>query len=159
MVRENITTTKRKWKIVIFGLSLTSLCFCMTQILLPPPFGMMDKAPNIVASPYSNGCQQGLTKCICPRQTICADSMFSMILLAVARCSVFLDYPLYMCLFLTKARNINNFLQTTFLSEWINFTGTHSVHAQFGVVVGIETTIHSLLHLLRWLSRDDDIKV
>jgi hypothetical protein len=158
----NINASSRR-KAVIFIFSLISLSFCILQIVLPPPFGMMDTAANILlatsSSPHSKGCQQGLTKCICPRQTVCADDKVSMVLLAIARCSVFFDYPLYMSLFLTKARNLNHFMQRTILSEWINFTDIHSIHELFGVIVGIETMFHSFFHLLRWGLRDQDIKV
>ena len=58
----------------------------------------------------SDGCQ-GVDTCICPRATICADNLTSMILLTISRCVAWFDYPLYMLLFLSKTHNLNNFLQ------------------------------------------------
>lgn len=59
---------------------------------------------------------------ICPRETICADSLASMIYLTIARCSAWFDYPLYMVLFLSKCDNLNNLMQRTSLRVWLNFS-------------------------------------
>jgi len=48
-----------------------------------------------------------------------------------------------MLIFLTKARYLNNYLQTTILKCWINFADSHKVHALFGAIVGLEVTSHS----------------
>ena len=101
------------------------------------------------------GCDDGLERCICPRETICATNTLSIVLLALARCSAFFDYPLYMMMILTKCHNINNLLRRTVLREWIDFADMHKVHKTFGIVVGIETMSHSFCHMLRWgLSQD-----
>ena len=96
------------------------------------------------------GCEDGLEHCICPRETICATNMYSIVLLTLARCSAFFDYPLYMMMFLSKCHNINNICRRTVLREWIDFADMHKVHKLFGVVVGIETMSHSFFHMLRW---------
>jgi hypothetical protein len=44
-----------------------------------------------------------------------------MILLTLARCSAFFDYPLYMMMFLSKCHNLNNILRRTVLREFIGF--------------------------------------
>lgn len=116
----------------------------------PPPFGMMQPSEEIAQQPFSDGCADSVEKCICPRETVCAEDWVSMILLTLARCSVFFDYPLYMMMFLTKAHNINNALRRTILREWIEFSDFHDIHSIFGIVVGIETMSHSFFHLLRW---------
>jgi hypothetical protein len=82
-----------------------------------------------------------------------------MIFLTLARASAWFDYPLYMLLFLTKARNLNNFLQKTMLKCWINFSDCHKVHSLFGLVVGIESASHAFFHILRWSRRKDDIRL
>ena len=105
---------------------------------------------EIAARGIAPGCQNGLTRCICPRETICATSTLSIVLLAIARCTVFFDYPLYMMMFLSKCHNINNLLRRTVLREWIDFAGMHKVHKIFGIVVGVETMSHSFFHMLRW---------
>ena len=107
--------------------------------------------------PWSNGCI-GVATCICPRETICADDLISMIFLTIARASAWFDYPLYMLLFLTKCANLNNFLQTTAARVWINFSDSHRVHSLFGIIVAIETSSHTFFHLLRWARRMDDIQ-
>ena len=112
---------------------------------------------QVAATGYSTGCQ-GTETCICPRPTICADDIPSMIFLTISRCCAFFDYPLYMLLFLSKTHNLNNFLQTTILGIFINFSDYHKVHGLFGIIVGIESTTHSFFHILRWARRNDDIQ-
>ena len=125
----------------------------------PHPFEEQTEAePNPFFS-SDDGCADGLQQCICPRETICADTRLYMLLLALARCSAFFDYPLYMMLFLSKAHNINNALRRTALREWIDFADMHRIHHIFGVVVGVETMSHSFFHLLRWGLRGDDIQL
>lgn len=110
---------------------------------------------QVAATGYSTGCQ-GTKTCICPRPTICADDIPSMIFLTISRCCAFFDYPLYMLLFLSKTHNLNNFLQTTILGIFVNFSDYHKVHGLFGIIVGIESTTHSFFHILRWARRNDD---
>eukprot|EP00577_Skeletonema_sp_RCC1716_P009407 CAMPEP_0113382790 /NCGR_PEP_ID=MMETSP0013_2-20120614/6028_1 /TAXON_ID=2843 ORGANISM="Skeletonema costatum, Strain 1716" /NCGR_SAMPLE_ID=MMETSP0013_2 /ASSEMBLY_ACC=CAM_ASM_000158 /LENGTH=652 /DNA_ID=CAMNT_0000265317 /DNA_START=138 /DNA_END=2093 /DNA_ORIENTATION=+ /assembly_acc=CAM_ASM_000158 len=106
----------------------------------------------------ASGCKGGLERCICPRVTICATDTLSIILLALARCSAFFDYPLYMMMFLSKCHNINNVCRRTVLREWIDFGDMHKVHRLFGIIVGIETMFHSFFHMLRWgLNADIDL--
>jgi hypothetical protein len=112
----------------------------------------------VATMPWSNGCR-GLQSCICPRETICADDLLSMIFLTIARSTAWFDYPLYMLLFMSKANNLNNFLQKTALRCWINFSDYHRVHSLFGVIVGIESASHSFFHVLRWARRRDDIQL
>ena len=113
---------------------------------------------TIATMPWSNGCQ-GLQSCICPRETICADDLLSMIFLTVARSTAWADYPLYMLMFMSKANNLNNFLQRTALRCWINFSDYHRVHSLFGIIVGFESTSHTFFHILRSARRNDDIQV
>eukprot|EP00984_Skeletonema_dohrnii_P028756 scaffold18855_cov78-Skeletonema_dohrnii-CCMP3373.AAC.1 len=106
----------------------------------------------------ASGCEGGLERCICPRVTICATDTLSIILLALARCSAFFDYPLYMMMFLSKCHNINDVCRRTVLREWIDFGDMHKVHRLFGIIVGIETMFHSFFHMLRWgLNADIDL--
>ncbi|KAL9186835.1 hypothetical protein ACHAXT_010555 [Thalassiosira profunda] len=150
---------KAKWWHGVFVFSVASLVACLVTLWAPYPIGARVPSEQVAQTPWSDGCQDGLASCICPRETCCADDMTSMIFLTIARSSAFFDYPLYILLFLSKAKNVNNYLQTTMLRCWINFSDFHRVHALFGTVVGIEATSHSFFHLLRWARRRDDIKL
>ena len=141
----------------IFVLGSISLLICLLQILLPPPFGMRQSSAEIAEQPFSDGCADGMKSCVCPRETVCADTVISMVLLTLARCSAYFDYPLYMMMFLSKAHNINDALRRTPIREVVDFADMHHVHRLFGIVVGIETMFHSFFHLLRWGLRGDDI--
>ncbi|KAL7547366.1 hypothetical protein ACHAWF_010683 [Thalassiosira exigua] len=92
-------------------------------------------------------------------RTICADDLISMIFLTIARCTAWFDYPLYMLLFLSKANNLNNFLQKTALRCWINFSDYHCVYLLFGMNVGVESACHTFYHVLRWAWRNSNIQL
>ena len=139
-----------RWWHAVFFFSTISLLICLLQLLLPPPYGLMMTSAEVAEVGVASGCEDDLERCICPRETICATDTISIILLTLARCSAFFDYPLYMMLFLSKAHNLNNHLRRTLFREWIDFGDMHTVHKIFGIVVGIETMFHSFFHLLRW---------
>ena len=147
-----------KWWHAVFGFSLVSLLACVVTLWAPYPYGARMPSAMVAETPWSDGCQ-GLPSCICPRETLCADDLISMVFLTIARSTAWFDYPLYMLLFLSKANNLNNFLQRTALRCWINFSDFHRVHALFGAVVGIESASHSFFHLLRWARRRDDLRL
>ncbi len=140
-----------RWYHAAFLFSIASLIVCLLQLFTAPPFGVWMTSAEIEDIEIApEGCEDGLKHCICPRETICATNTYSIVLLALARCSAFFDYPLYMMMFLSKCHNINNICRRTVLREWIEFSDMHKVHRLFGVVVGIETMSHSFFHLLRW---------
>lgn len=148
-------SSRIKWWHAIYFFSGVSVLACICQLFLPYPHGLMMTSAEIAAIGIVPGCEDGLEHCICPRETICATNTLSVVLLALARCSAFFDYPLYMMMILTKCHNINNLLRRTVLREWIDFADMHKVHKTFGIVVGIETMSHSFFHMLRWgLSQD-----
>jgi len=147
-----------KWWHGVFFFSLISMLACIITLWAPYPIGARMPSETIATMPWSNGCQ-GIESCICPRETICADDLLSMIFLTIARSTAWFDYPLYMLLFLSKANNLNNFLQKTALRCWINFSDYHRVHSLFGIIVGLESTSHTFFHLLRWARRNNDIQV
>jgi hypothetical protein len=148
-----------KWWHGVFVFSLISMLACVITLWAPYPIGARMPSDQIAQMPWSNGCQGGLQSCICPRETICADDLLSMIFLTIARSTAWFDYPLYMLLFMSKANNLNNFLQKTALRCWINFSDYHRVHSLFGIIVGIESTSHTFFHLLRWARRKGDIQL
>ena len=160
--REHIELEERRssqlnWWHAIFFFSGISVLVCLLQLFLPYPYGLMMTSAQIeeVGIAPSEGCESSLERCICPEETICATDKVSIILLALARCSAFFDYPLYMMMFLSKCHNINNICRRTVLREWVDFADMHKVHKIFGIVVGIETMFHSFFHMLRWGLNDD----
>eukprot|EP00577_Skeletonema_sp_RCC1716_P010312 CAMPEP_0113408760 /NCGR_PEP_ID=MMETSP0013_2-20120614/20780_1 /TAXON_ID=2843 ORGANISM="Skeletonema costatum, Strain 1716" /NCGR_SAMPLE_ID=MMETSP0013_2 /ASSEMBLY_ACC=CAM_ASM_000158 /LENGTH=835 /DNA_ID=CAMNT_0000294821 /DNA_START=79 /DNA_END=2586 /DNA_ORIENTATION=- /assembly_acc=CAM_ASM_000158 len=151
-------SSRVKWWHAIFFFSGISVLCCLCQLFLPYPYGLMMTSTQIAEVGIAPGCGGGLERCICPRETICATDTLSIILLALARCSAFFDYPLYMMMFLSKCHNINNVCRRTVLREWIDFGDMHKVHRLFGIIVGIETMFHSFFHMLRWgLNADIDL--
>ena len=147
-----------KWWHSVFLLSVISMAACIITLWAPYPIGARMPTEIVATMPWSNGCQ-GIQSCICPRETICADDLLSMIFLTIARTTAWANYPLYMMMFISKANNLNNFLQTTALRCWINFSDYHRVHTLFGIIVGFESTNHTFFHILRWARRNHDIQV
>ncbi|KAL7532935.1 hypothetical protein ACHAXR_006525, partial [Thalassiosira sp. AJA248-18] len=150
---------KRKWWQGFFFFSVIAFLACIITLWAPYPIGARSPSDQVAEMPWSSGCKNGLSSCICPRETICADDTISMIFLTIARCSAWFDYPLYMVLFLSKADNLNTFMQRTSLRVWMNFSDYHHVHRLFGIIVGFETASHTFFHLLRWGRRGDDIQL
>ncbi len=148
---EERNSSKLRWWHAVFFFSGISVLVCLLQLFLPYPYGLMMTSAQIEEVGIApEGCGDGLERCICPRETICATNTLSIILLVLARCSAFFDYPLYMMMFLSKCHNINNICRRTVLREWVDFADMHKVHRIFGIVVGIETMFHSFFHMLRW---------
>ena len=146
-IDQQIKSSRVRWWHAVFIFSGIGVIACLCQLFL----GLMMTTAQIAEIGVApGGCEGGLERCICPRETICATDTISIILLALARCSAFFDYPLYMMLLLSKCHNICNILRRTVLREWIDFADMHKVHRIFGIVVGIETMFHSFFHLLRW---------
>ena len=73
-----------------------------------------------------------------------------MIFLVLARGSAYFDYPLYVVIFLTKAKNLQNFLAHTYITELFPFDKLHKLHTLAGVVICFEVFSHGFWHLLRW---------
>jgi hypothetical protein len=149
--KKNPTPTTTHWWYTIYLFSFISLACCILQIMLPPPFCVLMTSAEVAKIGIApEGCQDGMSRCICPRTTVCATNLVSLILLTIARCSAIFDYPLYMMMFFSKCHNLNNILRRTILREFIDFGDMHHIHSIFGVVIGIETMSHSIFHTLRW---------
>lgn len=86
---------KTSWWHWVFVFSVVSFLACVITLWAPYPFGARMPSEQVADMPWSDGCE-GTETCICPRETICADSMPSMVFLTIARCTAWFDYPLYM---------------------------------------------------------------
>lgn len=76
-----------KWWHGFFLFSIISLIACIVTLWAPYPIGARMPTEMVAETPWSDGCQGDLESCICPRETICADDVLSMILLTISRCS------------------------------------------------------------------------
>ncbi|KAL7436018.1 hypothetical protein ACHAXH_005820 [Discostella pseudostelligera] len=66
-----------------------------------------------------------MESCICPRATICADDLLSMIFLTIARSLAWFNYPLYMMMFLSKAKYLD---YVAVLDTLLGFASSHAFH-------------------------------
>lgn len=92
---EGITIPKSYWWHGVFFFSFIALIACVLTLYLPYPYGARMGSEEVAEMQWSDGCQD-CDSCICPRETICADSRMTMAFLTIARCSAWFDYPLYM---------------------------------------------------------------
>ena len=134
----------RTWRphAVMYLLSAIMLLYALVRSFSPEPVGLLRADAACTNAP--------LFKCLCPRKTVCAEDWPSLFLLALARGSAYMDYPLYAALFLTKCHNLRSALGGSYLSEWLPFHDLHKLHVFAGWVVGVETFSHSIAHMVRW---------
>jgi hypothetical protein len=129
----------------LFALCSLCMCWAILSLLAPPPIGV-----NTGRVCGESGEESGTGFCICPRKTVCAKTWESLLFLVFSRASAYFDYPLYVCLFMTKARNLTDALQRSYISEFLPLDDLHHVHSLAGNIVSIEVLWHSFWHMLRW---------
>ena len=99
---------------------------------------------------------RGVDRCICPRPTVEALTLFEMVCLANSRLTAYVCYPLYLLLCLTMTRNLLAWMQHTVLVEYIPLpTSAHHLHMWAGTWVGVLLMWHGLWHLIRWGVQDN----
>ena len=130
---------------LLFALCSMSMCWALLSLLAPPPIGV-----NTGRVCGESGQETGTGFCICPRKTVCAKTWESLLFLVFSRASAYFDYPLYVCLFMTKARNLTDALQRSYISEFLPLEDLHHIHSLAGKIVSIEVLWHSFWHMLRW---------
>jgi hypothetical protein len=130
----------------VLPVCILTLGVCLLTIFAPPPLGV-NTGPDGEACA---GTETAGSLCLCPRATVCATRWREVVFLALARCSAYLDYPLYVLLFLTKCHNLRGMLFRTYVAVWLPLDDVHHLHTLAGSVVGVEVIWHSFWHLLRW---------
>ena len=70
--------------------------------------------------------------------------------LVFSRFSAYFDYPFYVLVFLSKAKNLQNFLAYTYINEVFPMDHLHKIHELAGTIICVEVFWHSFWHLLRW---------
>jgi len=108
------------------------------RTFLPKPTGLLDTD----------------TLTLCPRETVCATTWYSFVLLSISRVGAYFIYPWMMLLFLSKTNNLRTALQQSFLSMYVPFHDLHGLHVLAGYIVSIGSTIHGICHIARFASHD-----
>jgi hypothetical protein len=65
---------------------------------------------------------------ICPRDTICSEGAFEIVLITGARLTAYFMYPILGAVFLTKCHAINTALANTVLHIFISLSDLHNLH-------------------------------
>jgi hypothetical protein len=92
---------------------------------------------------------------ICPRSSICAEGLFQIILIILARLSAFASYVAMGLTFLSKMHSMIHFLSTTYLSTMIPFESMHDVHKMTGRMFACLALLHTVTHYIRYIVRRD----
>lgn len=108
--------------------------WAMVTAFVPQPVGSLDAS----------------TGTLCPRDTVCAETWYALLLLAISRSGAYFCYPMIFVVFLSKANNLRTYLQRSCLSMFVPFHDLHQLHVLTGKVIGMNMAIHSLCHMIRW---------
>ena len=137
--------------ILVFPM-IVSLWFA-SAILFNP--SLRSKAPFLL---WTDGAlmknQQG-QPVLCPQDSICAEGILQVILIAMARLSAFASYVVMGITFLSKMHSTIHYLSTTYLSTLIPLQSLHDVHKYSGKMFGYLALLHTLTHYLRYILRRD----
>lgn len=98
-VRWISTMDRQRFMYLVVGTSM-SVCVIFIAItsFAPEPVGLLSK---------DCPCEDGLDRCICPRETVQALTIFQMFCLANSRVSAYVCYPLFLLMCLTMAHHFN----------------------------------------------------
>ena len=132
----------------IFVVCFLCLVWAIVNTFALPPIGINKGVSGSECS--TPDFDPSLAACICPRKTVCAKNNMSIMFLVFSRASAYFDYPLYVILFVSKARNLQHVLHDSYLREFIRLDKLHQLHAAAGCIVSVEVVWHSFWHFLRW---------
>ncbi len=140
---------------ILFLPTLVSLWYA-AAILFPP--GAREKAILLL---WDDGHlefddQTGIVK-MCPldRESICAEGVLQIIMIASARLTAFASYPFLGAIFLSKMHCFIRFLSSTYLLKLIPFESLHHVHTFCANVYGGLIFFHVVTHYIRYILRSD----
>jgi len=144
----------RQWFHLVFvGIPIAISVWYASAILYPP--GAREKAPFFLWTDGALTYNENGVPEICPRESICSTGGFQIFLIAIARITAFIMYPLVGLTFLSKMHSSIHALSTSYLSEFIPFPQLHKDHHKAGMGVTYLGAAHTIVHLLRWLIRGD----
>jgi len=146
-------TPRQKFHILFVAVPIVITVWYASAILYPP--GAQAKAPFFLwtegALTYTaNGVPE-----ICPRESICSTGGFQILLIAIARITAFIMYPLVGHTFISKMHCSVHALSTSYLGTFIPFAELHTVHHRAGMGVTWLAVAHTIVHIIRWLIRGD----
>lgn len=90
---------------------------------------------------------------ICPRESICSQGVFQIVLISLARLSAFASYPIMMMTFMSKMHSTIHFLSDTYLGNFIPFAALHGVHRSMGLAYFLLAWLHTITHVIRYSVR------
>jgi len=140
--------------LVIWGMPTLLLMWYASAILFPTH--IREKYQLVL---WTNGvlttAEDGVTPLICPRVSICSEGILQIILISLARLTAFASYVTMGITFISKMHSANHVLSSTYASTRIPFTKFHDIHRFQGMMYASLATVHTLVHLIRWIIRKE----
>lgn len=156
-------TPKKRFYILYIYVPLFIAVYYATHILFPP--GVREKVPFFIWSDgelvYTEDTSSSgdVVASICPRESICSDGWFQILLIAISRLTAFASYVFMAHTFLSKCHSISHALSVTYASTQIPFTRMHIVHKFSGRMYALLAVLHTIGHFIRWIVRKDFVQM
>ena len=92
---------------------------------------------------------------MCPRPSICAEGVFQIIMIALARITAFVSYVFMSSTFISKMHFTIRFLSSSYLMKLIPFESLHHIHTYSSKVFVALVIIHVITHYIRYILRSN----
>lgn len=141
------------WKITIA--QILCVIYILVLTFSPPPVGIRDPVTNdIIDTSSEENTTNGVIYVNGSYRAVVAIGAWQKFCLAMSRMSAFSLYPMLVVVFFTKMKGIQTFLSKTPLSMYLGVINQgHDFHAHAGKYIALDVWIHTIFHLLRWLSQ------
>ncbi|KAL7465445.1 hypothetical protein ACHAXS_005802 [Conticribra weissflogii] len=132
---------------------------CVIYILLLtfsyPPIGIRDPNTNNIIDPASEeNTANGVIYVNGDYRPVVAIGGWQQFCLAMSRMSAFSIYPMLVVVFASKMKALQTFFVKTPFSLYINLLNEgHEYHAHAGVYIAFDVWVHTVFHILRWISQ------
>lgn len=159
-----VTPIKRFYILHIY-IPLFIAVYYATHILFPPgvrekvPFFIWSDGELVYTEDTSSSGDSDVIASICPRESICSEGWFQILLIAISRLTAFASYVFMAHTFLSKCHSISHALSVTYASTQIPFTRMHIVHKFAGRMYALLAVLHTIGHFIRWIVRKDFVQM
>ena len=141
-----------KFYLIFLGVPSILVVIYASAILFPPSYRAL--VPALLwtdgALTYENG-----KATLCPRETICSEGIFQIILISFSRLTAGVSYVFMLLTFVSKMHHRSHILSNTYFSINFPFPHFHEVHKFTGFGYALLAIVHTITHLIRWIIRGD----
>ena len=154
-----------KFYLIYLGIPSVLVAWYAAAILFPPEYRSeypallwTDGALTYEESDDDNGTMT-IIPTVCPRETICSEGIFQIVLIAIARLTAFVSYIFMAVTFWSKMHNVSHILSTSYFSTTLPLPDFHEVHKFSGLGYAVLAMLHAVGHFIRWMIRSEMVRV